>query len=368
MSLQGFYTERGLALAGKLAAGTKLTVTRVTAGSGETADNAMALSQEKQTLTVGAAAAEGNLATLHATLTEAGASADYALTELGVYARDPDAGEILYQVFTLEEGRNIRAGGENVYRFYLKEAVGEDGIEVLCAPAGLVTEAELASAVAKKPNAVLSTTTLHVAKTGSDVTGDGSEGNPFLTIQKAVNSLPKLLLGRVILQIHEGTYDENVVISHFVYNDDFQVKGAAGETVQIKTLLVDACAAFFYFSNFTLSGNSGNGYNWSMQCIGAHFVDINQVQCVGAVASSSYGALRFDSCSLIRMRNTTISNKAMALDVAASVVYLDNTVTGESNTVAIRCGSGFGHAGGYVQKGGASIAGEEQKGYGGQIW
>ena len=42
MSLQGFYTTKGLALAAKLAAGTGLTLTRVTAGSGEPAASAAA--------------------------------------------------------------------------------------------------------------------------------------------------------------------------------------------------------------------------------------------------------------------------------------------------------------------------------------
>ena len=67
-------------------------------------------------------------------------------------------------------------------------------------------------------------------------------------------------------------------------------------------------------------------------------------------------------------RLCTISNKAVALDVAAAVVYMARTVTGTGNTVGIRCGSGWGNVGGYVQKGGANIAGEEQKGFGGQIW
>lgn len=93
MSLQGFYTTKGLALAAKLAAGTGLTITRVTAGSGETAASAAALAQERQTLTVGEAAVSGQSAVLPATLAEAGASAAYTLTELGVYARDPQEGE-----------------------------------------------------------------------------------------------------------------------------------------------------------------------------------------------------------------------------------------------------------------------------------
>ena len=44
---------------------------------------------------------------------EAKAAASYTLTELGVYASDPDAGEILYQVFRLDEARAITAGGDS---------------------------------------------------------------------------------------------------------------------------------------------------------------------------------------------------------------------------------------------------------------
>lgn len=43
MSLQGFYTTKGLALAAKAAAGAGLTVTKVTAGSGTTAASAAVL-------------------------------------------------------------------------------------------------------------------------------------------------------------------------------------------------------------------------------------------------------------------------------------------------------------------------------------
>lgn len=58
--------------------------------------------------------------------------------------------------------------------------------------------------------------TVYVTKSGSDTTGDGTSGNPFLTIQKAVNSLPKCL-GSYHAQINigAGTYEERVVIDGF---------------------------------------------------------------------------------------------------------------------------------------------------------
>lgn len=48
MSFHGFYTTKGLTLAAKIAAGTRLTITKVTAGSGETAKTAATLAQEQR--------------------------------------------------------------------------------------------------------------------------------------------------------------------------------------------------------------------------------------------------------------------------------------------------------------------------------
>ena len=88
MNLQGYYTTQGAALAARIAAGTAaLTVTKVTAGSGQTAlPSAAALADTKQTLSVGAARVSGSTAVLPVTLAEASAAGGYTLTELGVYA------------------------------------------------------------------------------------------------------------------------------------------------------------------------------------------------------------------------------------------------------------------------------------------
>ena len=373
MSLQGFYTTKGLALAAKLAAGTGLTITRVTAGSGETAESAAALAQERQTLTVGEAAVSGQSAVLPTTLAEAGASAAYTLTELGVYARDPQEGEILYQVFRLSEGRAITAGGGSAYRFYLKQTVGAAGVTVTCSPAGLLTGEDLQplrTALARKPDAVQGNITLHVAKTGNDTTGDGSESKPYLTIQKALSSLPKLLLARADIVIHGGTYEEAVLVYGFSGPNSLTIGGAENETVKIKTVDIRAVnlAEAVQLRNVELVGTSEDGYNFSVRTGDSGLVILENVSCTNATASSHWGAFRFEYTLFARLTGCTISNKAVALDVAAAVVYMDSTVTGTGNTVGIRCGSGWGNAGGYVQKGGANIAGEEQKGFGGQIW
>ena len=48
--------------------------------------------------------------------------------------------------------------------------------------------------------------TWHVAMNGSDVTGDGSEANPFATIQRGINVADN---GDTVL-VHPGVYKENI--------------------------------------------------------------------------------------------------------------------------------------------------------------
>ena len=370
MSLQGFYTTKGLTLAAKIAAGTKLTVTKVTAGSGTTVASAAVLEQEKQTLPVGEAAVSGQCAVLPVTLAEANVSAAYALIELGVYASDPTEGEILYQVFRLNEARSVQAGGENVYRFYLKQAVGAAGVTVACSPAGLLIDEDLKplrTTLAKKPDAVLEATYVYVSASGNDTTGTGSINAPFRTVQAAVDSLPRCLTADTTIKVLDGAYEENVVLKGFFGGGSLTLSGSDG--VSVRTLQLNGCACRVYLSNLQVTGTGGaSGYNWSVYVGSCAWVSMDHIKCTGTVASQYVGALYLIKTPLISISNTTVSNKAIALDVVGAAVYLNNTVTGTDNTVAIRCGSGWGNAGGYVQKGGAAIAGEEQKGYGGQIW
>ena len=143
MNIQGTYTNKGLALTAKTAAGACLRVTRVVGGSGHTADvpNAAQLPEIRQTLAVGEARCAGNTAVLPVTLAAVELGATYTLTELGVYAEDPNEGEILYCVYRLDEPVTLQAGSDTVLRFYLRQTVSEDGgAAVLCSPAGLITE------------------------------------------------------------------------------------------------------------------------------------------------------------------------------------------------------------------------------------
>lgn len=216
MSLNGFYTTAGLALAAKVAAGTKLNVTKVMAGSGTTEASAAGLADAKQTLTVGTAAVSGQTASLPVTLAEVYASHSYTLTELGVFAQDPDAGEILYQVFRLSEAYPVTAGGKSVFRFYLRQTMGDGGITVTCSPAGLLIDEDLAPTREKVMaiNVPEKTVTLSPAQ-----------------LPDYFAALPRLLTEKLIITLTEGTLTQPLTLSGFYGPGQIRMNGVSTNTV-----------------------------------------------------------------------------------------------------------------------------------------
>lgn len=397
----GTITQGGLSLLMQWTGGRTLTITRAAAGTGTASGNLYAqttLTDQRQEASIVANEAVNTGRRLTIQITPPATS--YELNQIGVWGKLDNGGEKLLAIYQNQNGTEI-PGRTKIpdfsYTFYALLNFSNNGGDLTVEmdtsalltveqgvrhdTAQILTEAEKATArtnigaasladLAKKPDALKVSTTLHVAKTGSDTTGDGSESKPYLTIQKAVDSLPKLLIRRPTIHVHAGTYEENVLVEGFGALDSLILDGVSGETVKLNTLKIRNCvsAAPVYLANLELIGTSGDGYNWSLFCDSCSYIRLDAVTCTQAVASSNYGAFTFQYTPTVKIMSCTISNKAVALDVLASAVYLNNTVTGADNTVGIRCGSGWGQAGGYVQKGGASIAGEEQKGYGGQIW
>ena len=89
------------------------------------------------------------------------------------------------------------------------------------ASAGAKTKYVLWSAVKTALSSVFApcltaNSTIYVATTGSDTTGDGTSGAPYATIQKALNVSPKILCGYTLtINIAGGTYTGAVSVSGF---------------------------------------------------------------------------------------------------------------------------------------------------------
>lgn len=318
--MNGIYTEKGIALAARVAAGTKLTITKVMAGSGTTTTSALALAEEKQVLTIGTAAVSGQTTTLPVTLAEVKAGASYTLTELGVYARDPDAGEVLYQVFRLDESRAICAGGESVYRFYLRQSVGADGVTVACSPAGLLIDEDLAPTRDKVQAVRVPSRTVMVA---------ASE------LAAYVAALPRLLTEHLTVNITGGTVSESLDLMSFYGSGSLWLRAVAGQTVSLTNgVRVYGCTTRIIFENLSLHGStSSDGFVYIRES-----TDTWLIRCTidGAEAPDKrFFGVMVEGLSMADIDTCDIKNVLAAVLVKYAEAIVE-TCTGSGNTIGIK--------------------------------
>ena len=182
----------------------------------------------RQTLTVGEARCAGDTAVLPVTLAAVGLESSYTLTELGVYAEDPNEGEILYCVYRLDESTTIQAGSDTVLRFYLRQTVSEDGgATVLCSPAGLITESDCAP-VRKM--------VLGIDAPSHAVTMPASE------LQAYLDALPRLLTEHHVITL-SGTNSNIVSVKDFYGCGSLTLRAdKVGDCVFTKDVIVGNCS------------------------------------------------------------------------------------------------------------------------------
>ena len=105
-------TTKGLALQAKLVAGTQLTITRAQTGSGSVAVEQLpsqtAVTSPQQTLTFRPVTyPQAGTAAIPAYIRNDSLSTGYTATQLGVFAQDPDEGEILYWIAQADTGTGV---------------------------------------------------------------------------------------------------------------------------------------------------------------------------------------------------------------------------------------------------------------------
>jgi len=78
--------------------------------------------------------------------------------------------------------------------------------------------------------------TVYVSTAGSDSVGDGSEANPYATINKALATIPRNLNGfTAAIIVAAGTYAESVLVANFG-NGTVRITGAEGAGVNVNGL------------------------------------------------------------------------------------------------------------------------------------
>lgn len=321
MDIRGYFTARGLILSAKLASGKTLEITRVAAGSGHTdkPSAATALPQMQQELAVNTPTSSGSTAVIPATLVAAQARSSYSLTELGVYAKDPDEGEILYKVYQLSEAMDITAGSRTVLRFYLEETLSQDlGITVVCSPAGLLTE-EAFSQVKE----------ITLARTAPYryVYLEASQVQAFL------DALPRFLTESIFIYL-SGTLEAPLMVRGFHGNGTLVlIKDPNAETCSIQQILtVSQCSVHVFLSGLTFQ-KAADATDACLQV--SHSYDVYLTNCTFTGSGTGKGIFAekgsmvyMDGCAFSGFSTVLQVERASLMSITADAANFHNNSCG----------------------------------------
>lgn len=116
-------TNKGFALLAKLPQGNTLKITSAKSGSGAVdatlLEEQTSLTTQKQTFTIeNVSFPEERKCSLILSLTNEGLTSGYPLSQIGIYAQDPDEGEVLFSIFQAADGESVNIPSETVLPGY----------------------------------------------------------------------------------------------------------------------------------------------------------------------------------------------------------------------------------------------------------
>ena len=208
---------------------------------------------------------------------------------------------------------------------------------------------------------------IYVSPSGNDELGDGSEGNPYKTINYAIDTIPKAYGGYRMIEIKlsQGEYDEDVIIRGFT--GPFKLIGASARDnahlYRVKSIWV-VYTNWVRMNGIEAFGDSGNQNNIIVDA--TTFAEINACNAVGAA-----GGIWFGDGAVGSISNSMISNcSQVAIAVSRSATVSCVGVTGTNNNIGLRAGNITSGTGGFIFKRsvnlGATVA--EEKVANGQIF
>ncbi|ANT44914.1 hypothetical protein vB_SscM-2_047 [Staphylococcus phage vB_SscM-2] len=165
---------------------------------------------------------------------------------------------------------------------------------------------------------------IYVSKSGTN-NGDGTENNPFNTIQKAVDSIPKLIEKDHFIKVDEGEYDENVIVKGiigsavWISRKNGIVDPSLGSTgVKVKSITFFDCVSYCKvesIESFNSSGISGQSFIRFSRCaygtVHACRMADSSITVPSLIWDGSGGG--FNSCYFDNQRTCVISMNGSAI-------------------------------------------------------
>ncbi len=123
--------------------------------------------------------------------------------------------------------------------------------------------------------------TIYVSLTGDDTTGDGSSGNPYLTINRALNDIPTVLNYSVTIQFEDGTYyltTDPVLAGRCGSRGRIYIRGNSSDNSAVelnmntRLFYINDNDPQIYFQNMTIT--SGTNHPWNINSQRNRYINI----------------------------------------------------------------------------------------------
>ena len=191
-----------------------------------------------------------------------------------------------------------------------------------------------------KTDCLLENVKVYVATTGSDIEGDGSLDAPFLTIQAAIDALPKNLDGHTAeIFIDDGTYTERVVITGFTSG-----RLIVGEHSKNVTIIggIDVVNSSFVEINIYQIERDVNSTAQLFVAKDGSNVSVSSDMYLNGLNSNSIGMLVENNSHLVTADNVKITcdNCAMAITAQWCSFVSVSTIAGVNNTFGMSATQG----------------------------
>ena len=262
----------------------------------------------------------------------------------------------------------LNAGYDQLYPQPMKHANthAEDGNDPITPSIiGTYNKTEIDIALQKKASVQEYSVRFYVSPSGSDTSGDGSENNPFKTIQHAANLLPNFLkfnggaTARIVLL--DGTYTESVRIEHvkgwYMGSVTVEAANAKNATIDGSVIFQDCENIGIYNVKITQSINIE-------ACIN---IGIDSCDFINGDPNTTVGVLVLGS--IVSLYRCSISNRHDAVMALQGAIVSCFALSGSGNVIAYNVGNINGSAA-IIMHNASTIEAttQEAKTYGGQIF
>ncbi|WP_205700048.1 hypothetical protein, partial [Enterococcus faecium] len=164
---------------------------------------------------------------------------------------------------------------------------------------------------------------MYVSKNGSDISGDGSEEKPFLTIQTAVNNIPLITTGSITVWIDSGVYLEDVMIQNLNFTsflirpiDNFNAVDPSKTDlpVKVRSICFTACKGYCQVAGMQIV-DTANGADYGIRNEQSGYMAINRCKFAENTKTlARYNAIYVGGTSKINMYgDTTLINQKVAI-------------------------------------------------------